>query len=268
MDYVDLPPENWNLLNEFIPPKEVCHYTSRDTTLEFILHNKEILLGNLNETNDPKESKLRYFHFINKPRNKYDVQGIVHGLGRVEDIKVLCVSCHNHPSWEIMNRQNDSEDYKYGVSRSPMWAHYADKHKGVCIIFDGKTLHENIRNKIVRNGGNLQNDIRCGFVMYDYDASFAPSQGNNDYVYSLMRDYEANFLRKSPEWKPEHEFRWLVVGKHDTKLLVPIENAIKAVVISSDFHEAYLPLLESKSKELNFRLGRIDWIDGRPLVTL
>ncbi len=267
MDYVDLSPESWNLLDEFMPPKEVCHYTSRDTALEYILHNKEILLGNLNETNDPKETKLRTFQFISVPGNRFDVAGNVHAYGNLKDIKVLSTCCHNHPSQEIMNRQNDSEDYKYGVSRSPMWAHYADRHKGVCIIFDGNALDENIRKKVEVNGGNLQTDICRGFVMYDFEASFAPSQGNNDDVYSLMQNYESNFLRKSPEWKSEHEFRWLVVGNHSTKLLVSIENAIKAVIVGVDFHEAYRPLLESKRKELNFRLGRIDWIDGRPVVS-
>jgi hypothetical protein len=268
IDYVDLTPENWNLLDRFVPPKEVCHYTRSDTALEYILHNQEIFLDNLNETNDPKETKERTFQFINVPRNKFDVVGHIHAYGSLKDVKVLCTSCHNHPSWEIMGRENDSEDYRYGVSRSPMWAHYADRYKGVCIIFDGKTLHENICNKIDKMGGNPQTDIRSGFVMYDYDASIAPSRGNNDDVYSLMQDYEVNFLRKSPDWKSEHEFRWLVVGNHNSKLLVSIENAIKAVIVGADFHGAYLPLLESKSKELNFKLGRIDWIDGRPLVSL
>jgi hypothetical protein len=81
MDYVDLPLENWNLLDEFIPPKEVCHYTSRDTALKYILHNKEILLGNLSETNDPRETKTRIGKFINKPRIRPDVQGHIESIG-------------------------------------------------------------------------------------------------------------------------------------------------------------------------------------------
>ncbi|MCI0610861.1 MAG: DUF2971 domain-containing protein, partial [Anaerolineae bacterium] len=253
--------------DEFSPPKEVCHYTRASTAIEKILYNREILLGNLNETNDPKETKSRVFQYINVPRDKFDVAGNVHALDYLKNIKVLCTCCHNHPFWEIMNRKNDLEDYKYGVSRSLMWAHYANRYKGVCIIFDGEALHKNIHDKILEMGGNLQEDIRCGFVMYDYDASFMPSEGNNDDVYSLMKHYEINFLRKSPEWKPEHEFRWLVVGRQNTKLLVSIEKAIKAVVVGVDFHEAYRPHLESKSKELNFRLGRIDWINGRPIVS-
>ena len=266
-DYVELLPENWKLLDEFIPPKEVCHYTSTRTALEYILFDRKLLLGNLNETNDPRESKWLSFQYNSVPRHRSDVAGNIIGAGRLKDIKVLCTCCHNDLSSEIMSRKDDLETYKYGAGRSSMWAHYANMHEGVCFIFNGKSLHDNIQNKVMENGGDPQKNIRNGFVMYDYRESFGSIKGDIDDVDSLMENYDVNFLRKSPEWRSEHEFRWLVAGKQNSKLLVSIENAINAVIVGADFRNAYYPLLEAKSDELNFQLGRIAWENGQPRIS-
>ena len=55
-DYVDAPLDFFDLLDEVIPT-EVCHYTSEETAIKYILKNKEIRLGRLGLTNDPRESK-------------------------------------------------------------------------------------------------------------------------------------------------------------------------------------------------------------------
>lgn len=262
-DYIDLTPEKWKLLNEFTPPKEVCHYTKMDTALMHILGEKKILLGNLSETNDPKESKNRLVRFISKPKTKYDVSGLIYGFGRVRSIKVFCTCCHNNPAWEITNQKHLDNAHLYGVGRSTLWAHYANRYKGVCIIFDGEALHKNIHNKVLENGGNPEKDIQRGFVMYDFIKAFTETRGNNDDPHSLMEHYDLNFLSKTPEWRSEHEFRWLVIGEQKSKLLVSIENAIKAVIVSAeDFSMACLPILECMCKESNIRLGQISWTNG------
>lgn len=262
-DYVDLPAEKWHQLNQFIPPNEVCHYTSKETALEYIFYHNEIRLGNLNETNDPKETKTQIFQYTTQIDGRPET---IYALDRFENIKVFCTCCHNHPSIEIINQENNFEDYKYGVSRSAMWAHYGDMHKGVCIIFDGKVLHENICKKVTELGGNPDEDVRCGFVRYDFVNSVVPNKGATEDVYSLIQNYELNFLRKSSDWKSEHEFRWIVAGKQQSNLLVSIRDAVKGIIVGSDFNDIYLPLLERKRKELNFYIGRIIWVNGRPEI--
>lgn len=51
-DYVDMPEKEFDAIGEYIP-EEVCHYTKMSVALTKILPNQQILLGNLNETNDP-----------------------------------------------------------------------------------------------------------------------------------------------------------------------------------------------------------------------
>lgn len=169
----------------------------------------------------------------------------------MKNIKVFSTCCHNNPSWKELRQQ--SEEYKYGACRSSMWAHYSEGHKGVCIIFDGKALDKHIKDMI-----EDKDRVQRGFVKYNYAASIRPLQGN------IWENYKSNFLCKSPEWKTEHEFRWLVQTENVSKLFVPIENTIKKVIIGTKFDEECLHLLRKFRSELGFSLWQIIWTSGEP----
>jgi len=149
--------------------------------------------------------------------------------------------------------------FEYGTSHSRMWSHYSENHTGVCIIFDGKELDHNIRAEVGDNGR-----VRQGFIKYDYEESTRPLQGHNKL--EIWKNYRPNFLCKSPEWKTEHEFRWLVKTGGDSKLLVPIEKAIKAVIVGKNFDKECLPLLERLCNELSISPWQIDWLNGEPFI--
>jgi hypothetical protein len=253
-DYVDMPENEFDEIGEYIP-EEVFHYTKMSTALTKILPNKEILLGNLHQTNDPLETQNRFREWINESSNPYEPQGLIRDFVEpigIKDIniKVLSTCCHNNPSWKSTYPQ--SEIYKYGNSRFSMWAHYSERHTGVCILFDGKALDNNIRKRVEENGS-----VQNGFVKYNYEKSIQRFQGNNHE--EIWNNYRQNFLCKSPDWKPEHEFRWLVRLENDSKLLVPIENAIKAVIVGKDFDKECLPLLQKLCQELSISPWQIKW---------
>jgi len=259
-DYVDWPLQKRESLDDVIPA-EVCHYTRATTALERILYDGRLRLGNLNSTNDPLESQLRIFDYNNNPKSKYDVIGIVRSFAYLKNIKVLCTSCHNNPLWEIGNQQYLDNVPASGLGHSAMWAHYSDNHKGICILFDGKTLDKNIRDKVKDNGR-----IRCGFIKYDYEASILPIEGDSSQPLSLFNNYKANLLCKSPEWKTEHEFRWLVYDEEKDDLFVSIENAIKGVVVGWGFHQTYIPSLIKLCEKFHIPAGQIDWLQGEPSI--
>ena len=140
-----------------------------------------------------------------------------------------------------------------------MWAHYSERHTGVCVIFDGKALDNQIRDSVGKTGS-----VQHGFVKYNYEASIQPLQGKDKG--EIWKNYRPNFLCKSPDWKTEHEFRWLACIENESKLLVPIENAIKAVVVGKNFDKECLPLLEKLCKELSISPWQIEWIYGEPSI--
>lgn len=276
IDYVDMPEKEFDAIGEYIP-EEVCHYTKMSIALTKILPNKQILLGNLDETNDPLETQGRWKDSINNSSRGYGgIVGLVRKYVSPKNIKVFSTCCHNNPSWNELRQQ--SEAYKYGACRSSMWAHYSDGHKGVCIIFDGKALDKHIKDAI-----DDKDRVQHGFVKYNYAASIQPLQGN------LWENYKSSFLCKSPEWKPEHEFRWLVQTENaskfismrlennsklllpienDSKLLVSIENTIKAIIIGKNFDKECMPLLKKLCGELGVSsLWQIDWMSGKPFIS-
>jgi hypothetical protein len=274
-DYVDMQVEQFEFLDDEISiPTEVCHYTRKEVALEKILKSKKIRLGNITSTNDPKESKQRLIIYLDGP-----MSSIVRPQSRKEwstltEWRVFCTSCHNNPSLEFMNA-NPSQEYeheRYGMSHSSMWAHYAGNHSGVCLLFDGKKLNQNTQNELK----DKQTNIFHGFVRYDYEKATAPtmvitSEGSKyekpeETRESLIHYYSENFLYKSPDWKPEHEFRWLVQSQDTSEIFISIENAIKAVIVGADFDDIYEPSLIALCKPLGIPAGRISWTSGRPYV--
>jgi len=284
-DYVDASLAFFDLLDDVVPT-EVCHYTSKKTAMEYILESKKIRLGKLGLTNDPRESKqwivpnLVWSGDFAKDFEKEIAENnlmIENEVNRVlkEEWRVLCTACHNYPYSSSYEGKKEYDHHEYGFSHSRMWAQYAKNHSGVCLLFDGKKLDDNLRQYFELTGVNYP--VFHGFVRYDYDQSVitTPTHLDMEFQYerpidrirkTLIKHYESNFLFKSPEWKTEHEYRWFVHSTSASEVLVPIENAIKAVIVGADFPKVYEASLIALCEKLKIPVGRISWDNGRPYV--
>jgi hypothetical protein len=280
-DYINMPLQNFNEPDfaGYIPT-EVYHYTKLQIALERILLDKTILLREITHTNDPRESKKRFYSDLS-----WGNLNNSHGSLEIEDQKitgewrVFCTCCSYHPpsnfikEYFVAQRENRLGDHhKYGMSYSRMWAQYAENHSGICLIFDGQQLHNNIETMFKNNDYK----IRHGFVRYDYDLSVrnlppAPDLAINDSDHDdRLRHYQDKyhvdyFLYKSKEWQAEHEFRWLVHSKDQTEeMKVPIEKAIKAVVLGVDCSSVYEPSIQALCDKLGIQMYKMRWLGGRP----
>jgi hypothetical protein len=255
-DYIDRTPEQFRLLDDIVPT-EVCHYTSLQTALEKILPTKNLRLGRITSTNDPRESKDRLYKISVQVENGEKTQIEYNQQEYLKEWRVFCTSCHNDPLGEFKSTFNYE---KYGVAYSNMWAHYA-KHNGVCLLFDGKILDNNMRQ--------IYGDVKHGFVEYDFNKAISIPQ---TYLYEspeLIRQYQLNhyrenFLYKTPQWRYEHEFRWLIQSQIDSEIFVSIENALKAVIVGVDFDYVYLPSLKALCEGSRIPVHKICWTNGRP----
>jgi hypothetical protein len=284
-DYVDAPLEFFDLLDDLIPT-EVCHYTSKETAMKHILESKKIRLGRLGLTNDPRESKrwivpnVVWGDELTKEGEKEVAEStlmIDQEVNRIlqEEWRVLCTVSHNYPYSDSYEGKKEYDHHDYGFSHSRMWAQYANNHSGVCLLFDGKKLDDNIHQYFDLTGAHCP--IFHGFVRYDYNesAKITPTHSDLEFQHekpierirkTLIRHYEPNFLYKSPEWKSEHQYRWLVHSTDPSDVLIPIENAIKAVIVGADFPKVYEVSLRDLCKKLKIPAGRICWENGRPYV--
>jgi len=282
-DYVDAPLEFFDLLDDVIPT-EICHYTSKEIALEHILANKKIRLGRLGLTNDPRESRrwmvpnVVWGEELTKEGEAEIAKStlmIEQEVNRIlkEEWRVLCAVCHNFPYSDSYEGKKEYDHHKYAFSHSRMWAQYAKNHSGVCLLFDGKKLDENMHQHFDLTGENYP--IFHGFVRYDYNESVKTTPTHLDIEFqnekpvdrirkTLIKHYEPNFLYKSPEWKAEHEYRWLVHSTDSSDVLIPIENAIKAVIVGADFPKVDEASLIALCATLKIPAGRIRWDNGRP----
>jgi len=256
-------------------PKELCHYTKRETALEKILFNKQIKLGRLGLTNDPKESKTRSHVIPSGSGYKLHTQfkNINTAVEKVskDEWKVFCLA----KSLPI-NLENTRENvyrglFAPGYSRPRMWAQYGENHSGVCLIFDGERLSKNIeslkdKNKIVIHGpvsyDNYDKSISNHLDLSDIK-NLGPLRAVRKYYYD---NYEYFFLTKHPDWRDETEYRWLI---HDTGKkkdeFVSIEGALAAILVGIDFPPVYEITLKELCKGLNISAGKMEWINGFPM---
>ena len=258
-------------------PDEVCHFTKTETGFT-ILSTKNLRLGIIKNTNDPRETKARSFgvaylgnsSFAQNPDREEIATKINNEADRIgmEEWKVLCVSLHNplkksdDPFTAIYNQR-----IRPAYCNPAMWAHYGENHKGICLIFNGKTLHRKIHEK-------HKDDCRIysGRVQYGMTRSLvaAPLIAiNNDKAdfTNLIRShyflYIKNiFLRKQPSWKYENEYRWLLYSPDNLPKFVPIEVSIKEVIVGSDFPSAKEAIIIELCKDLKIPAGKMDWKDG------
>ncbi|MCE9644709.1 MAG: DUF2971 domain-containing protein [Chloroflexi bacterium] len=256
-------------------PRELCHYTKKDTALEKILFKRQIRLGQLGLTNDPKESKWRSFAIIYpenyKPRDSYPFPESeeVYRISK-EEWKVLCMTQHlPKRKYKSLMKNEIMPRFQHGWNRPRMWAQYADNHSGVCLIFDGKILHSNIvsslkdRCKIFHGPVSYKNYNAAVTRPIDYSdiIDLGLTNGIRKFLFEHHNEY---FLTKFPDWENESEYRWLLHSDSKSEEYVSIEGALKAVLVGSDFPKVYEPAIKEVCKGLGVSVGRMHWSNGIP----
>jgi len=80
-----------------------------------------------------------------------------------------------------------------------MWSHYADNHKGICLVFD----------PFVKDPFKDFNSERFTEGTVDYD-NYTPV----NYLKSKLEGIKKLFLTKSNDWRLEYEFRYIIIEDH------------------------------------------------------
>jgi hypothetical protein len=272
-DYADLHIEKFEQLDDYIPI-EVCHFTRMEIALEKILPQRKLLFNKFGQTNDPREYDLWSFPLVtwgtNDKHAKPDQVENIANKVKNEEWQILCMTCHNNPSYIfiVADPITEIDHSRYGFSHSRIWAQYGENQRGVCLIFDGRKLEENLQKK---SGNDFK--IKHGYVRYDIEKSRRantifqnPNEKADQIRDILLKHYEEEFLYKSTEWKSEHEFRWLINTVIDERVDVSIDRVIKAVIVGANFPKVYEPSLKVLCKELGIPAGRMSWNKGMPFA--
>lgn len=221
--------------------KYIYHYTKAETARDYILKSRTLRLSTLGDTNDPRESKDWDFNLWTAGQHDlggYDMVKSSAWLSTAlkSSARLACFSRDRAPlsgdhTLDILNR---------GFARSRMWAQYADRHRGVCLVFDRDLLlasvalylaprHICLAGDVAYKDHYIVRDIARHEFMIDVDELEA--LGTDAYIQShIQRYHDELFFEKLSDWRDEIEWRLLVWGADEGPLFLPIENSLVGVV--------------------------------------
>ena len=269
-------------------PVEVCHYTTKDKALKYILPEKRLRFGQLKFTNDPKESRIRSGMGRHKENEVLDPnlegQCFVESL-RVHDYewKVICFTASRQKPGDTSppKFQKDMIQWIHGMNESElpgynhprMWDQYAERHKGVCLIFDGIKLNQMVHEELASTCQIFSGMVKYGDLksmsgsLIGLDYSDVIAMGPTEAAREHFRKYYAHyFLKKNFDWEREIEFRWLVHNIKNEPEYVSISGSLIGFIVGMDFPRADYVTIKSLCKELNVPAGRMGWASGLPTI--
>ena len=106
------------------------------------------------------------------------------------------------------------------------WAHYADDHKGICLVYLRKKTHSQLKGwtKIKYSSDNKLPKLELS----DFEGTF---EEQKDRIVKKL--YES----KSSSWKSEDEYRYIDLTGSKSIKIADIGLELKAIVLGADFHK-------------------------------
>jgi hypothetical protein len=236
----------------------VYHYTKMSRAKEDILPKGSLMIGRYVNTDDPKEKKdWNFTLWAERPETLIDSSSIKLSLkfsnALKERTKVVCF-CRDR---ETLTGDHLHDIGRRGFAKPRMWSHRGGGHSGVCLVFDKKELHEQIRSQLLATAR-----ILAGPVSYaDRHVAFSndepaftinvdrlESMGFDHYVEMHVHSFGGQlFFEKAFDWRDESEFRFVVFSNTMKDVFINYGNSLKAVVFgesaASEDVDAVLRLL-------------------------
>ncbi|KTB63867.1 MULTISPECIES: DUF2971 domain-containing protein [Pseudomonas] len=243
--------------------KYLYHYTSTETAINFILKDHTLRFSPYTGTNDPKESKNWVFDVgtnENRDLGIYNSAELSEWLSKElkQNTRLICFS-RDTPH---LTGNHLADIFSRGFCKPRMWAQYANRHTGVCLVFNKQALHEKITSQI-----GTTRDVMSGAVKYidrgivkdlwkdqEYliNVDELEHRGKTQYAIDhLQTHYKKLFFEKMTDWKDEIEWRWVVLCDSDEPLYLSFGGALSGIVFGEDTNK------EDKFKIVKLTKGQI-----------
>jgi len=250
----------------------LCHYTSAEAAFTAILPDHRLRLSPYKRVRDPLENH----DFLNITLAGFDegggqleraFGGALEGLTRIrQNMRILCLT-QGEPEW--------GSPFGCAWARARMWEHYADDHRGVCLVFDRDSLLTSVREALA----TLETPFYEGAVTYTaegFAGSHARHVGADDfpdgkpferaaaeYVEQHHHDF---FLLKTADWATEFEYRFAVISPEasDEYLFIDYGESLVAVLVGHAFPEWQETSAREVCDQAGADFARLNWDMGRP----
>lgn len=228
----------------FINSEEALfHYTTRKIFFEKINPSQKLRLSPIGNMDDPKENSgadFSYHLYGYSKTNSTPARKLFKKM-ILQDHKVACFCSNN-------------ENQSKGYLRSRMWSQYAERHKGVCIVFSKKKIEE-----------KLDNTYKFEKVLYErkipLETDFKYSEITGRLLKSTLETYIKNnykklFFTKSDDYADECEYRLLkrVSDNDNIYEYLDINNCLIGLILGNDFKSVYSPLIDKLKDQNNLEV--------------
>lgn len=248
----------------------IFHYTSLDGAAGIGL-TQGLMLGHLQQVNDPRESKWRQVMTMTSgdgsgggPRSVTTAERLAAERVLEErrlNLRVACFTRDSTAGFDGTAKRADSRGFALG----PLWAHYADRHRGVCLVMD--------RRLVERTARELWGD-RVLSLEVDYVQGFDDSQFRAEIVDCDRLDLDSHFRNnvmavlgsKNAHWQGEREYRLVVMDEEEPACVLPLQGTVVGLALGVDFPADRTPVADSLCERLGLEDGVVQmWINNAVL---
>lgn len=251
------------------------HYTKSSTVINHIFNKKTLMLSSFTKVNDPREYKDWDFITLVPASLNFTLQEYDQRSKEVSDFlkqnaKMICFCADKA---EAVGKWMPDAMFYRGYSKPTMWHHYADQHKGVCLVFEKSKL-ENAFKKHLKT-----ERLYSGKVTYSNEGSL-PKLSNDPFFIDLI--YENNvgmnsiiddhlkrwlnilFFRKLSDWQTEDEFRFVYLDIDQEDLFVNFGDALICVLLGEAISNDEASLIEGYCRKNKVPMANMSWKNGFP----
>lgn len=258
-----------------------CHYTDRAAAFDKIVPDRQLRLSPYDRVNDPLENQPWRFtasYFVDdsapdphEPEQRYfqfhREAEIIFRSARIAALTVDAI-----PAGE--GRQGAAAAFAKGWGRARMWEQYAERHAGVCLLFDREKLTASIRSSLAAQGLAQPYERSVEYSNEELGARRhrlnLDSIDGKDVAVGARRFVEENhellFFLKSEDWATEYEYRFVVTDPGQDYVRIDYGDALQAVVVGERFPEWQRPGAISRCREVGADALRVDWSMGAPIL--
>jgi len=246
------------------------HYTGSDTAFEHILRHRTLQLSPYSTMRDPLEAQdwhVAGAGFSAEPgdvdRQFFEQQSLLRRAKAQSKLLSLSVDYADGLPDDPFGR---------GYALASMWELYAQRHAGVCLVFDRERLIKHLTEALARVGTAFHGPVRyCRSGIMDRPgASTLMLSGDDSPDDAVARHIAAHrdalFFTKLLDWEHESEYRFVLVSDVAGPVRCGYGDALRAVIVGHAFPSWQIPSALTLCGEAKVDARKLVWEMNRPLV--
>lgn len=255
------------------PGNYFFHYTNREAALGGILPSRRLRLSPYGAMRDPLENQQWRFTFTG--RGARDDAAVIADVAEQTEFERRA-NQETRARSHLLSLTIDAEPqpdgerppFCFGWARARMWEQYAERYKGVCLVFDKERLTERFAEAMEEEGVSRTYHRS---VIYDSAGMMKPiieaDAARNDpnfFEGYIEANYGALFFTKVLDWQTEHEYRFVAIAADSAALSIDYGDALKWVIAGNQLSDWERPAVLVACHQAGARPLLMRWDNWRP----